>query len=184
MIFFFFSSRRRHTRFSRDWSSDVCSSDLSLPAETVRGRGHYGHRVDPPPQACALQPRAHRPPLRIGADQHHRRAMGPGRRLAFLQDVPDRLWHVAARIPDRERRTRVSCERGSLTGLAVREVISGVPRWAAHLLRPAPAATGSPTSGSLASISSPCSPTVSDAGVRSWPPPSSAAWYAARRLRR
>src|SRR5690606_39630590 len=28
-VFFFFSSRRRHTRFSRDWSSDVCSSDLS-----------------------------------------------------------------------------------------------------------------------------------------------------------
>src|SRR5690606_41089295 len=27
---FFFSSRRRHTRFSRDWSSDVCSSDLGL----------------------------------------------------------------------------------------------------------------------------------------------------------
>src|SRR5690606_13732870 len=28
---FFFSSRRRHTRFSRDWSSDVCSSDLKKP---------------------------------------------------------------------------------------------------------------------------------------------------------
>src|SRR5687768_10914270 len=28
-LFFFFSSRRRHTRCSRDWSSDVCSSDLS-----------------------------------------------------------------------------------------------------------------------------------------------------------
>src|SRR2546422_2910230 len=28
MCFFFFSSRRRHTRCSRDWSSDVCSSDL------------------------------------------------------------------------------------------------------------------------------------------------------------
>src|SRR5690606_8462646 len=27
---FFFSSRRRHTRFSRDWSSDVCSSDLLI----------------------------------------------------------------------------------------------------------------------------------------------------------
>src|SRR2546429_1503461 len=27
-FFFFFSSRRRHTRCSRDWSSDVCSSDL------------------------------------------------------------------------------------------------------------------------------------------------------------
>src|SRR5690606_39222257 len=29
VCFFFFSSRRRHTRFSRDWSSDVCSSDLN-----------------------------------------------------------------------------------------------------------------------------------------------------------
>src|SRR2546422_4193610 len=28
LYFFFFSSRRRHTRCSRDWSSDVCSSDL------------------------------------------------------------------------------------------------------------------------------------------------------------
>src|SRR5256884_5122246 len=27
-VLFFFSSRRRHTRCSRDWSSDVCSSDL------------------------------------------------------------------------------------------------------------------------------------------------------------
>src|SRR5436309_11228389 len=31
VVFFFFSSRRRHTRFSRDWSSDVCSSDLNCP---------------------------------------------------------------------------------------------------------------------------------------------------------
>src|SRR3989440_7659481 len=30
-FFFFFSSRRRHTRSDRDWSSDVCSSDLSRP---------------------------------------------------------------------------------------------------------------------------------------------------------
>src|SRR5215203_6665996 len=29
-LFFFFSSRRRHTRYWRDWSSDVCSSDLHL----------------------------------------------------------------------------------------------------------------------------------------------------------
>ena len=28
-VFFFFSSRRRHTRYWRDWSSDVCSSDLA-----------------------------------------------------------------------------------------------------------------------------------------------------------
>src|SRR5947209_11523783 len=29
-VIFFFSSRRRHTRYWRDWSSDVCSSDLNL----------------------------------------------------------------------------------------------------------------------------------------------------------
>src|SRR3712207_5059951 len=31
VFFFFFSSRRRHTRYWRDWSSDVCSSDLRGP---------------------------------------------------------------------------------------------------------------------------------------------------------
>src|SRR5437868_14979378 len=31
LIIFFFSSRRRHTRSKRDWSSDVCSSDLYAP---------------------------------------------------------------------------------------------------------------------------------------------------------
>src|SRR3712207_2106082 len=30
LVIFFFSSRRRHTRYWRDWSSDVCSSDLPL----------------------------------------------------------------------------------------------------------------------------------------------------------
>src|SRR5256885_4686921 len=36
-LFFFFSSRRRHTRLQGDWSSDVCSSDLGR-----RGRGAAG----------------------------------------------------------------------------------------------------------------------------------------------
>src|SRR3712207_9358992 len=35
MFFFFFSSRRRHTRYWRDWSSDVCSSDLHEPDEVA-----------------------------------------------------------------------------------------------------------------------------------------------------
>src|SRR3712207_843952 len=36
LYFFFFSSRRRHTRYWRDWSSDVCSSDLgALDAQTA-----------------------------------------------------------------------------------------------------------------------------------------------------
>src|SRR5437879_8105371 len=36
-LVFFFSSRRRHTRYIGDWSSDVCSSDLA----------HYAVRVEP-----------------------------------------------------------------------------------------------------------------------------------------
>src|SRR6267378_5345853 len=36
IIFFFFSSRRRHTRSLRDWSSDVCSSDLVASATFSR----------------------------------------------------------------------------------------------------------------------------------------------------
>src|SRR5256886_13096830 len=36
VVLFFFSSRRRHTRFDCDWSSDVCSSDLEVPAPALR----------------------------------------------------------------------------------------------------------------------------------------------------
>src|SRR2546429_7073998 len=39
-VFFFFSSRRRHTRCSRDWSSGVCSSDLNrMHVVTIDGIG-------------------------------------------------------------------------------------------------------------------------------------------------
>src|SRR2546429_7084975 len=39
VVVFFFSSRRRHTRCSRDWSSDVCSSDLDGLAVSCRSLG-------------------------------------------------------------------------------------------------------------------------------------------------
>src|SRR5699024_11808504 len=41
MIVFFFSSRRRHTRSKRDWSSDVCSSDLFGSKRDFDGEGYY-----------------------------------------------------------------------------------------------------------------------------------------------
>src|SRR5437868_11940133 len=40
-FFFFFSSRRRHTRSKRDWSSDVCSSDLELTLLVSIGLGGW-----------------------------------------------------------------------------------------------------------------------------------------------
>src|SRR5688572_19218265 len=53
-VFFFFSSRRRHTRFDCDWSSDVCSSDLRLPAQ-----GQPGGADDPRPRRAAGHGGAH-----------------------------------------------------------------------------------------------------------------------------
>src|SRR2546430_13671873 len=60
-VVFFFSSRRRHTRFDCDWSSDVCSSDLydanSTSATHVRpGAIDNGCRADAP----ATNPRSSR----------------------------------------------------------------------------------------------------------------------------
>src|SRR5262245_66020376 len=41
ITYFFFSSRRRHTRCLSDWSSDVCSSDLNGSSTTSPGRVWY-----------------------------------------------------------------------------------------------------------------------------------------------
>src|SRR3712207_9525918 len=43
LYFFFFSSRRRHTRYWRDWSSDVCSSDLTDEYNSPRSK--YWQRI-------------------------------------------------------------------------------------------------------------------------------------------
>src|SRR5690625_6561989 len=58
MKFFFFSSRRRHTRWPRDWSSDVCSSDLTSRYSSMphlppsRPRPEY---FTPPNGTCAAE---------------------------------------------------------------------------------------------------------------------------------
>src|SRR6516164_8388234 len=54
---FFFSSRRRHTRWNCDWSSDVCSSDLAL-AQRIESEPHTGLRYfcSPHHQDSALYP--------------------------------------------------------------------------------------------------------------------------------
>src|SRR5690625_2238623 len=53
---FFFSSRRRHTRWPRDWSSDVCSSDLVtlfFPTDVFRSCcAHTSGRTEPVAIAC------------------------------------------------------------------------------------------------------------------------------------
>src|SRR5207237_6395150 len=51
VCFFFFSSRRRHTRFKCDWSSDVCSSDLAGPVGSrwpITSAGTSASSASPP----------------------------------------------------------------------------------------------------------------------------------------
>src|SRR3989454_6498497 len=74
-MFFFFSSRRRHTRLQGDWSSDVCSSDLGVAPHLRRRRGarHLPQHVRPgraavPPAACLDRVRAH--PVRAAVRDH------------------------------------------------------------------------------------------------------------------
>src|SRR6266550_5101786 len=67
-FFFFFSSRRRHTRCSRDWSSDVCSSDLVRVVGDEAGQGGLSGAGRPPEDA-----RAHV----AAADQLPQRLAGP-----------------------------------------------------------------------------------------------------------
>src|SRR2546427_3945419 len=58
MFCFFFSSRRRHTRFDCDWSSDVCSSDLErdgdLAAATSAARQAVAFDLDDEPALARL----------------------------------------------------------------------------------------------------------------------------------
>src|SRR5690625_6970765 len=61
-VIFFFSSRRRHTRWPRDWSSDVCSSDLSKRGSEIAP----ARRPQPPPVSQPL-PGGRRPARRLGA---------------------------------------------------------------------------------------------------------------------
>src|SRR5699024_9041238 len=64
-VFFFFSSRRRHTRSKRDWSSDVCSSDLDVLPD-----------VDPAAFAVVVLPRVTRLPAAAEAWLDRVRAAG------------------------------------------------------------------------------------------------------------
>src|SRR5208337_4116348 len=64
---FFFSSRRRHTRYIGDWSSDVCSSDLAAPA--VRFSSCFpwqrGVLFAPPPQGLWPPPETPGTPAKL-----------------------------------------------------------------------------------------------------------------------
>src|SRR5450432_4484609 len=84
ILFFFFSSRRRHTRSDRDWSSDVCSSDLG-PAQRVLVADAADAIARPLQQEC----RTH--------FLHQIGSVVRGRAIDAKSDLNPRLFHVADR---------------------------------------------------------------------------------------
>src|SRR5699024_11884332 len=76
----FFSSRRRHTRSKRDWSSDVCSSDLEFGVPQGRGRV-----AGPVPRTPPAEHQTHRQRLR-----HHSVEIGRAscRERAHVEEAP------------------------------------------------------------------------------------------------
>src|SRR5690606_11607522 len=115
---FFFSSRRRHTRFSRDWSSDVCSSDLkdgrvSAPFSNFQARVRFlaYHRIKPhaPPlvrapvnsfefHPCGRTPQVDDLTLSLG----HRHS------IAGIESSSFRAWTTRVSNPVRSPRLRAS----------------------------------------------------------------------------
>src|SRR5690606_40246750 len=108
---FFFSSRRRHTRFSRDWSSDVCSSDLwhdirvddrdrvrghliVAADERERGRASLVARLEAESDISAFAANADHPLLDAGPRAaKERRAVKPD---AFAGDAVDLATRIEA----------------------------------------------------------------------------------------
>src|SRR2546429_6204516 len=86
---FFFSSRRRHTRCSRDWSSDVCSSDLLALSAIVSGYAPLARDFGHP---CGNKSRA-----------TAERTRGPERKAEFMRKILRRRIREIGRASCRER---------------------------------------------------------------------------------
>src|SRR5947209_11595855 len=109
-IVFFFSSRRRHTRYWRDWSSDVCSSDLA----GRRGSGHG--RGEPRAAITHMVGFNYRfvPAVRHARDLIHDGQLGSiyHFRARYLQD-----WQADPTTPHTWRLTQASAGSGALGDL-------------------------------------------------------------------
>src|SRR5947209_17965578 len=93
----FFSSRRRHTRYWRDWSSDVCSSDLAITSGHVRAAGLDVYSKEP----CTDSP-LRSEERRVGKEcrsrrsPRHQRTKGRGAH----KHVPARQTRTALQVSD------------------------------------------------------------------------------------
>src|SRR3712207_4480526 len=132
VFFFFFSSRRRHTRYWRDWSSDVCSSDLD--GRAVRTRPPLGCRdvvLLLPCPALAAPPLA--PLVAAALDEREERRVGDRRARDAERRQRDRMAGPLVVVGPR-RRVGAHEERaaGDVDPLGVAGERRCVPRRAAR----------------------------------------------------
>src|SRR5256886_5421434 len=117
---FFFSSRRRHTRFDCDWSSDVCSSDLAgRDAGPCAAASRFEAKQD-----CTVVPPKRGPRMLGGrhvacGERARHRAVGYDRRA-----IPTRREDGERTSPPNAVRTRLRNPRA-----AAALVVRGTPRW-------------------------------------------------------
>src|SRR2546429_887737 len=110
---FFFSSRRRHTRCSRDWSSDVCSSDLVCHARPPRRQGLLPYRplrrpgrrlprltAGAPGRGVPRDPVAH---VREGAGPALRGKSAPERSEEHTSELQSRLHLVCGLLLEKKK---------------------------------------------------------------------------------
>src|SRR5690242_21908789 len=99
ICFFFFSSRRRHTRLTCDWSSDVCSSDLLDRPDSPLRTGNVAVR------AIERPPVGFRPPIAAG--------LAGGRWVKEIGRASCRerveIWAGAGVVEKKKRRTNREC---------------------------------------------------------------------------
>src|ERR1035437_2476671 len=134
-FFFFFSSRRRHTRYWRDWSSDVCSSDLSHvraslyqgPRVGASGR-RYRHRRHQRPRAGSAGRRGVRRTARHRPRGGDWRSLRRGReREGGERRLQPARWHRDRGQPGDCRRSRAGQRRAD-RGRLVLQALRGGPR--------------------------------------------------------
>src|SRR3712207_9061712 len=105
----FFSSRRQHTRYWRDWSSDVCSSDLESLLDRLK-------------RAFGLVPVA------VGAEDEGTRAAGEKLALAAYNEPP-----IVRKAPPRGEQDRKSVGEGKSVDLGGRRIIKKKNSWSSSL---------------------------------------------------
>src|SRR5205809_2774593 len=139
VFFFFFSSRRRHTRCSRDWSSDVCSSDLvrawgSPFSAGIRKKPKAKLRqcLDGVPVEMAPRPRSDVGSKGLPVLGQNRDDLGERVEVACVDDLARRM-RIAKRPPKRNVRRAVASEDGSIVTAAGNTVLDGNVVFASEL---------------------------------------------------